>query len=259
MEDQRFARQVTVQNKRAVVIGGTSGIGRAIALGFAADGADVVASSRTESSVEAMAAEISAQGADTIAATCDVTDRQSLVALREAVVEKFGRIDVLVVSPSAIARDSIHDVDDDEWNRVLDVQLTGVHRACQVFQEAMDEGSIITISSMGSTLAMPLTGAYSAAKGGTDSYTRVAAKEFGPNIRVNAIRPGFILTNQTEEAYGEGTQRRHEVERKTEVKRLGEPGELVGAAIYLASDAASYTTGEVLTVDGGFSNSAFEA
>ena len=258
MGDATGFRPVTVRGKRAVVIGGTSGIGRAIALGFASDGADVVASSRTTSAVEETAGEISARGAETVAVTCDVTDRDSLVALRDAVVEELGGVDVLVASPSAIARASIDEVSDDEWKNVLDVQLTGVHRACQVFQEAMGEGSIITISSMGSTLAMPQTGAYSAAKGGTDSYTRVAAKELGPDVRVNAIRPGFILTPQTEGAYGEGTPRRREVEKKTEAGRIGDPEELVGAAIYLASDAASYTTGTVLTVDGGFSNSAFE-
>lgn len=257
MDDQTIS--VTVQDKRAVVIGGTSGIGRAIALGFAADGADVVASSRTASAVEETAPELEERGAATVAVTCDVTDRHSLVELREAVVEELGGVDVLVTSPSAIARRSISKVTEAEWGRVLDVQLTGVHRACQVFRPAMDEGSIITISSMGSTLAMPQTGAYSAAKGGTDSYTRVAAKEFGPDIRVNAIRPGFILTSQTETAYGEGTSRRRVVQEKTEVGRIGTPADVVGAAIYLASDAASYTTGTILTVDGGFSNSAFEA
>ncbi|WP_336037218.1 SDR family NAD(P)-dependent oxidoreductase [Halobacterium yunchengense] len=251
--------RVTVDGKRAVVVGGTSGIGRAIAVGFAADGADVVASSRTESAVEATAEELRSAGAETLVETCDVTDRESLLALRDRVVEEFGGVDVLVTSQSAIARDPIASVSEDDWGRVLDVQLSGVHRACQAFEPAMDEGSIVTVSSMGATLAMPETGAYSAAKGGTDAYTRVAAKEFGPDVRVNAIRPGFILTPQTADAYAEGTERRREVERKTEPGRMGEPDELVGAAIYLASDAASYTTGEVLTVDGGFSNTAFEA
>lgn len=250
---------VNVEGKRAVVIGGTSGIGRAIAVGFAAEGADVVASSRTRDAVEETAADIRAEGAETVVQTCDVTDRSSLVELRERVVDELGGVDVLVTSQSAIARDPIRSVSEDDWGHVVDVQLSGVHRACQVFESAMDRGSIVTVSSMGATLAMPNTAAYSAAKGGTDAYTRVAAKEFGPEIRVNAIRPGFILTPQTAEAYGEGTERRRAVERKTETGRIGEPSELVGAAVYLASDAASYTTGEVLTVDGGFSNAAFES
>ena len=250
---------VTMDGKRAVVIGGTSGIGQAIALGFAADGADVVASSRTEDAVAETAEEIREKGAETVVQTCDVTDRASLVNLRDRVYDELGGVDVLVTSQSAIARDPIESVSEEDWAHVIDVQLSGVHRACQVFEPAMDEGSIITVSSMGATLAMPNTGAYSAAKGGTDAYTRVAAKEFGPEIRVNAIRPGFILTPQTAETYAEGTERRREVERKAETGRIGRPSEVVGAAVYLASDAASYTTGEVLTVDGGFSNAAFES
>jgi NAD(P)-dependent dehydrogenase (short-subunit alcohol dehydrogenase family) len=249
---------VTVEGKRALVVGGTSGIGKAIALGFAEDGADVIASSRTKSKVEDAAEAIRDRGADTMERTCNVTDRGTLETLRSAIEAEFGGLDVLVVSASAIARSGIESVSDADWGTVLDVQLTGMHRSCQVFSGMMDEGSIITISSMGATLAMPKTGAYSAAKGGTDAYTRVAAKELGPEIRVNAIRPGFILTPQTADAYGEGTERRREVEKKTEPERIGLPEELVGAAIYLASDTASYTTGSILTVDCGFSNSAFE-
>lgn len=145
----------------------------------------MVASSRTHAAVEETAAE-----------------------LRERVVDVLGGVDVLVASPSAIAREPIATVSEGDWAHVLDVQLTGAHRACQVFQSAIDSGSIVTVSSMDATLAMPETAAYSSAKGGTDSYTGVAAKEFGPDVRVNAIRPGFILTPQTAGAYAEGTKRR---------------------------------------------------
>lgn len=258
MSRQRSDSRVSVDGKRAVVIGGTSGIGRAIALAFAEDGADVVASSRTRSAVEEVATELRERGANTIERCCDVTDRESLTALRDAVVDELGGVDVLVASPGAIARESIGDISDEAWNHVLDVQLTGVHRACQLFEPAIDEGSIITISSMSSEQTMTNLAAYSAAKGGIDAYTRVAAKEFGPDIRVNAIRPGFFLTPQTEDAYAEGSPRRESVERQTEVGRIGRPRELAGAAIYLASDSASYTTGEILTVDGGFANNAFQ-
>lgn len=258
MSNQSASSRITVDGKRAVVIGGTSGIGRAIALAFAEDGADVVASSRTRSAVETVATEIRDRGVETIEQCCDVTDRDSLIALRDAIVDEFGGIDILVASPGAIARESISDITDDEWDHVLDVQLTGVHRVCQVFTEAIDEGSIVTITSMSSQQTMPKLAAYSAAKGGIDAYTRVAAKEFGPEIRVNAIRPGFFLTPQTEDAYSEGSPRRTGVEKQTELGRIGQPEELAGAAIYLASDSASYTTGEVLTVDGGFSNNAFQ-
>lgn len=249
---------VTVADKRAIVIGGTSGIGRAIALGFAEDGADVVASSRTAEAVAETADELRERGAETIERTCDVTDRASLEALRDAVTEEFGGIDVLVNSPGAVARASLSDITEEQWSHVLDVQLTGVHRTCQVFAGAIDEGSIVTMSSMTARLAMANIAAYSAAKGGIDAYTRAAAKELGPEIRVNGIRPGYILTPQTADAYAEGTPRRIAVENKTELGRMGEPEDIVGAAIYLASDAAAYTTGEIVTVDGGFGNSAFE-
>jgi NAD(P)-dependent dehydrogenase (short-subunit alcohol dehydrogenase family) len=258
MSRQGTDSRVSVDGKRTVVIGGTSGIGRAIALAFAEDGADVVASSRTQSAVEEVAAELRERGAETVEQCCDVTDRKSLTELRDAVVDEFGGVDVLVASPGAIARESITEISDEAWNHVLEVQLTGVHRACQLFEPAIEEGSIITISSMSPQRTMPNLAAYSAAKGGIDAYTRVAAKEFGPDIRVNGIRPGFFLTPQTEDAYAEGSSRRKGVEYQTEAGRIGQPQELAGAAIYLASDSASYTTGEILTVDGGFSNSAFQ-
>jgi NAD(P)-dependent dehydrogenase (short-subunit alcohol dehydrogenase family) len=268
---------VTVAGKRAVVIGGTSGIGEAIALGFAADGADVVASSRTPERVAETAAEVRERGAETVEATCDVTDRDSLVALRDETVDALGGVDVLVVSASAISRTPLAEITDAEFDHVLDVQLDGVYRALQAFAPALrvvdgiDEsadradapapvgesaGSVIAISSLAAQLSMADLPAYSAAKGGTDALVRAAAKELGPAIRVNAIAPGFFLTDQNRETYAEGTEKRARIDERTPLGRVGETEELVGAATYLASDAASYTTGEVLTVDGGFARSA---
>lgn len=249
---------VSVEGKRAVVIGGTSGIGRAIALGFAADGAGAVAAtSRTPERVEATAEAVRERGADALELTCDVSDPDSLASLADGMVESFGGIDILVNSPSAIARKSVQDVTEEEWQNVLDVQLDGVYRAIRTFAERMDGGSIVNIASLASVLALPELSAYSAAKGGVDSLTRAAAKDLAPDIRVNAIRPGFFITEQTKDAYAEGTERHREVTGRSMIPRFGDPAELAGAAIYLASDAASYTTGEVLTVDGGFSSSTF--
>ncbi|MFB6119709.1 MAG: SDR family NAD(P)-dependent oxidoreductase [Halobacteriaceae archaeon] len=249
---------VTVDGKRAVVLGGTSGIGRAIALAFAEEGADVAAASRTEADVERTATEVRERGAETFAQTADVTDREQIRALRDRAVEEFGGVDVLVNSPGAIAREGVSDVSEAEWDAVFDVQLDGTYRATQEFAEVMETGSIVNISSMSSVTAIPDLAAYSTAKGGIDSFTRVAAEELGPEIRVNAVRPGFIVTAQTQGTYTDGEPRYETIKKRTTQERLGRPEEVAGAAVYLASDAASYTTGEVLTVDDGFGSATFE-
>lgn len=249
---------VSVAGKRAVVIGGTSGIGRAIALAFAADGADVVASSRTPERVAETADELRDLGAETTEVTCDVTDCASLEALCDAATETFGGVDVLVNSPSAIARKGLLDATEAEWQHVFDVQLDGVFRACQTFTRRMSTGSIVNIASLSSVVAMSGLVAYAAAKGGVDAFTRVAATELAPEIRVNAVRPGFVRTAQTADAYAEGSHRYERITRRAAIPRMARPEEIAGAAIYLASDAAGYTTGEIVTVDGGFAASAFD-
>ncbi|WP_458186963.1 SDR family NAD(P)-dependent oxidoreductase [Haladaptatus sp. NG-WS-4] len=249
---------VAVTGKTAVVIGGTSGIGRGIARAFAADGADVVATSRTPERVAETAEELRDLGGETVEATCDVTDRDSLLALRDAAFEDFGGVDVLVNSPSAIARAGLRELSEAEWRHVLDVQLTGVFRATQVFAERMAAGSIINIASLSSHTTMRDLVAYSTAKGGVEAFTRTAARELAPDVRVNAIRPGFIETEQTADAYAEDTYRYRRITERAAAGRIGTPKDVAGAAVYLASDAAPYTTGAMLTVDGGFETGAFE-
>jgi len=249
---------VTVDGKTAVVVGATSGIGRAIALGFATEGADVVATSRSAERVERTAAEIRERGAETVEVTCDATDRDDVEALRDATVEAFGGVDVLVYSPSYIARLTVMDCSEEEWDRVFDVQLKGAWRATQVFAEAMDEGTVVHIASASGETAIPNLAAYSAAKGGLDTLVRVAAEELGPDIRVNAVRPGFVVSEQTQGTYTEGEPRFETIRDRTTQGRLAEPAEMVGAVVYLASDAASYTTGEIVTVDDGFTAATFE-
>lgn len=249
---------VTVAGKTAVVVGATSGIGRAIALGFAEDGADVVATSRSPDRVERTAEELRERGADTLEITCDVTEREDIVDLRDAVLEEFGSIDVLVYSPSYIARETVLEVTDEQWEDVFDVQLKGAYRATQLFAREMDEGAIVHIASASAETAIPNLAAYSTAKGGIDAFTRVAAEELGPEIRVNAIRPGFVVTEQTQGTYTDGEPRFETIKDRTTQGRLGRPEEMVGAVIYLASDAAGYTTGEIVTVDDGFIAATFD-
>ncbi|MEF8852164.1 MAG: SDR family oxidoreductase [Haloarculaceae archaeon] len=249
---------VTVDGKTAVVVGATSGIGRAIALGFATEGADVVATSRSRDRVERTAAEIRDRGAETTEVTCDATEREDVAALRDATLERFGGVDVLVYSPSYIARESVLSLSEAEWDRVFDVQLKGAWRATQVFGEAMDEGAILHVASLSADVAIPNLAAYSAAKGGLDALVRTAAEELGPGVRVNAVRPGFVRSEQTEGTYTEGEPRFETIRERTTRERLGEPAEAVGAAVYLASDAATYTTGEIVTIDDGFTAATFE-
>ncbi|ELZ15447.1 short-chain dehydrogenase/reductase SDR [Haloterrigena salina JCM 13891] len=249
---------VTVSGKRAVVIGGTSGIGQAIALGFAEEGADVIATSRSEEKVNETAAEIEDRGVETARVTCDVTDAGSLEAVRETAVDELGGVDVVVASQGAISRESVQDISDEDWDFVTDVALDGVRRVTQAFAPAMDEGgSIINISSLTARLSMANLPAYTAAKGGVEAFTRASAKELSPDIRVNAIAPGFVITPQNAETYAEGTEKRERIDERTPLGRVAEREEIVGAAIYLGSDASSFVTGEIVTIDGGFADSAF--
>jgi len=162
---------VSVSGKVAVVVEGTSGIGEAIALGFAEDGADVAATSRTAEDVAATAGK-----------------------LRDRTLEALGGIDVLVNSAGTAARSAFPDLDEEEWNRVLDVQLTGVFRTCQEFARAMDAGSLVNVSSMSADLARTRLLPYCAAKSGVNALTRCAARELAPDVRVNAVAPGFVIT-----------------------------------------------------------------
>jgi len=247
---------VTVDGQRAVVIGGTSGIGEAIALGFASEGADVIATSRTPETVASTADALRERGAETAEVTCDVTDPDSVEHLQETAEETLGGVDAVVASQGAIARSRMTEVGEEEWDRVLDVALGGVRRVIGTFAPAMAGGSVTAISSLAARLGFTEAAAYTAAKGGVDALVRAAATELAPSIRVNAVAPGFVLTPQNRETYAEGTEKRRRIDERTPMGRVANREEIVGAAVYLASDAASYTTGEVLTVDGGFLPSA---
>jgi NAD(P)-dependent dehydrogenase (short-subunit alcohol dehydrogenase family) len=244
---------VTGDGKNAVVIGGTSGIGQSIARGFAEEGADVIATSRTESAVEETAQMPRERGATTAEVTCDVTEMDTLDELVETAEETLGGVDVLVNSGGAIARQRVDTVTDEEWDFVTDVQLDGVYRAIQAFSDALaagDGGSVVNISSLASTVAMEDLAAYSAAKGGVDSLTRVAARELAPEVRVNAVAPGYVKTELTA-GVRENESIREDLLSEIPHDRFADPEEVAGPVVYLASDAAGYVTGAVHAVDGG--------
>jgi NAD(P)-dependent dehydrogenase (short-subunit alcohol dehydrogenase family) len=243
-----------LRNKSAVVIGGTSGIGRVLALGLAAAGADVAASSRRKEQVEFVAAEIEALGRRTVRRSSDVCARGSLEDLREAVLEKFGKVDILVNCAGKIKRAATLDFPEQEWQEILETNLTGTLRGCQVFGKHMLErgyGRIINIASLTTFVSMVEVAAYAASKAAVGALTKSLAVEWSKRgVLVNAIAPGVFRTALNSELLD--TPRGAELLARTPMARFGHAEELVGAAVYLASDAASFTSGQILVVDGGF-------
>jgi NAD(P)-dependent dehydrogenase (short-subunit alcohol dehydrogenase family) len=242
-------------NRVAVVIGGTSGIGRAIAIGLAEQGADVVPTGRRVSHVEEVSVAVEALGRRALRHVTDIRSRQSIDHLRDAALDKFGRADILVNAAGVTFRQPTINLSEEQWSSILETNLTGALRTCQSFYEALKasgHGRIINIASLGSYVAFLEVAAYCATKTGLLSLTRSLAVEWAQDgISVNAIAPGIFPTEMTS-GIVTGTARGQELLARTPMRRFGDPQELVGAAVLLASDGAGFITGQCIAVDGGF-------
>jgi NAD(P)-dependent dehydrogenase (short-subunit alcohol dehydrogenase family) len=244
-----------LSGRTAVVIGGTTGIGRALTQGLAAAGADVVPTSRRSEVVDEAAALVEAAGRRTLRVVTDVGDEASIVSTLAAAIAEFGKVDILVNCAGRTKRTATLDLTDQEWNDILETNLTGTLRACRLFGRHMiarGYGRIINIASLTSFVSMMEVAAYSASKSAVASLTKSLAVEWSRHgVMVNAIAPGVFRTSLNQKLL-DTTPRGQELLTRTPMGRFGRVEELAGAAVFLASDAASFVTGHMLVVDGGF-------
>lgn len=244
-----------IRDRVIVVMGCTSGLGRAVATGLAARGAIVIPAGRREPELSSLCREIDSSGRRTLCRTADVRDRASIDALRDTVLATFGRVDVLINAAGITFKQPTVKVTEEQWNELMDTDLTGVLRACQSFYEPLkksERGRIINIASLASFLGFYQVAAYAAAKTAVLSLTRSLACEWAKDgICVNAVVPGVFPTELNRHLIMD-TPRGAEMLMRTPMGRFGNPEELLGATILLASDGASFLTGQAIAVDGGY-------
>lgn len=247
---------LNLEGRVAVIVGGTTGIGRALSLGLVEAGARaVISTGRRIGPLEEVAAAVEENGAQTLRIATDIGDRKQLEHLRDAVLREFGKVDILVNCAGRIKRAPTLDQDEAEWREIVETNLTGTLRSCQVFGRPMLEqgyGRVVNIASLNSFVALNEVAAYAASKAGVVSLTRSLAVEWSRRgVVVNAIAPGVFRTELNAQLL-DSTPRGQELKMRTPMGRFGRTEELVGAAVYLASEAASFTSGQVIVVDGGF-------
>jgi NAD(P)-dependent dehydrogenase (short-subunit alcohol dehydrogenase family) len=250
-----YYKGLSLEGKKALVFGGTSGLGKSIAVGLAEGGADVVPVSRRAEEVSKTAAEIRALGKNTLELTADVTKREDVQRVADRMVAEVRRIDILVNSAGTTKRTPSLDFADEDWDRIMNINLKGTWLACQIVGRVMKDqqyGRIINIASIGAFQSLHEAAPYCASKGGVAMLTRCLGAEWSRyNIAVNAIAPGVFETPLNRNLIHE-PGRKNSILSHTPMKRFGDLEEIKGAAIFLASDSARFVTAEILSVDGGF-------
>jgi NAD(P)-dependent dehydrogenase (short-subunit alcohol dehydrogenase family) len=240
----------------AIVTGAGRGIGRGIALGYAREGAKVALVSRSAEELQALAAEISANGGEALVAPADVRDSAAVNAVVAQVVAQWGGVDALVNAAGIPMAVPTTELSDEKWQMTLDININGTFFFCRAVAPHMianGRGTIINIGSLHSFQGIPMRAAYAASKGGVLQLTRSLATEWAPHgVRVNCISPGWIRTPLQDEMVRQGRLDRTPIVARTPIRRIGEVSDIVGPAIFLASDESAFIVGEQLIVDGGW-------